>query len=397
MQVKKLLIFGGTFDPPHNGHINLLHNAIKKIKPDKTLVIPSYIPVHKEKSNTNATIRYEMCKCFLSLGESIEISGLEINRKGASYTIDTINILKNQFPQYDLYMAMGSDMLLYLKEWKEWKSILKNLIIVYQNRLESDRIKVEKYVKELQKFGGRFIMCSDNILEISSTKIRKNSKEMQNVPKEAQNIIDKNDLYKENNLKNISIKELRILAKKTLSKKRYEHTASVCDMAVFLAKKNNMKLKKVKISALLHDILKEKSKHELKDIFKDFDIEEILNKPEPLWHSFLGGIYVKEILGIDDEEIASAITCHTTAKCNMSKLDKVIFLADMVCEGREYPGLKKLRKIVNEDLDNGMIKALEMNIAFIKEKGKSVSFESIEALEYFKNNKTFGKDAINEQ
>ena len=183
----------------------------------------------------------------------------------------------------------------------------------------------------------------------------------------------------------IKINKIDKIVKETLSKKRYTHTINVCSMAKELAVIYGVDTEKAEISALLHDIMKEKTRPEILEIFpSNVEIQDILERQKSIWHGPLGALYTKEVLGITDPEILDAIACHSTARQDMTSLDKVLFLADMVCEERKYKGLEMLRKLAHQDLDKAMIKSLEMNIEFIKEKGNNIDNDSFVALKWLK-------------
>ena len=134
----KLLLFGGTFDPPHNGHVHLLQNAIAAVRPDRVVVMPAGTPPHKAASATPARWRLEMCRCFLPLHENLVVSDWEIKRAGKSYTVDTLAMLRREYPDAELFLCMGSDMLTSFTEWRDWQTILKSAALVVQSRTEGD-------------------------------------------------------------------------------------------------------------------------------------------------------------------------------------------------------------------------------------------------------------------
>lgn len=138
----KLLLFGGTFDPPHIGHMNLLRGAMQAVQPDLTIVMPAGVPPHKAASMTPGMWRYEMCACFLALekecGGRIEISDWEIHRQGRNYTIDTVTMLEQKYPGAELYLSVGSDMLLTFTEWRRWPELLQKATLVVESRCEGD-------------------------------------------------------------------------------------------------------------------------------------------------------------------------------------------------------------------------------------------------------------------
>ena len=131
----KIGIFGGTFDPPHIGHINICKEFLSRLSLDKLYVIPAFLPPHKEiKSNTPVNKRFEMCEiAFSPISSKIEISDVEIKREGKSYTADTISYFKSRGDD-DLYLLCGTDMLLTLDEWYNPKYIFENAIIVLARR-----------------------------------------------------------------------------------------------------------------------------------------------------------------------------------------------------------------------------------------------------------------------
>src|SRR5699024_3236974 len=143
----------------------------------------------------------------------------------------------------------------------------------------------------------------------------------------------------------VTVSEAEQLAKNTLSEKRFIHTINVKKMAVKLAKMNGVSEEKAAIAALLHDIAKEMPKDKLLQILEDNAIiaENAKNEAPAVWHGVCAAILAKNIYGVDDEDILSAIKFHTIGKKNMSALDKIIYMADMVCEERDYPEVETLR------------------------------------------------------
>ena len=105
----RVLLYGGTFDPPHEGHINLLRSAAQAVQPDRTILMPAGVPPHKAASATPAPLRLAMCRCFVQAWPGVQISDWEISRKGKSYTIDTVRMLGQRYPGARLYLCVGGD------------------------------------------------------------------------------------------------------------------------------------------------------------------------------------------------------------------------------------------------------------------------------------------------
>lgn len=175
----------------------------------------------------------------------------------------------------------------------------------------------------------------------------------------------------------------RRLAKKRLSAKRYQHTLNVRRMAVKLAKRWGADPEKAALAALLHDTAKELPREEMLQILNDNAImaENAQNRPLPVWHGICAAILAQTQWGVEDEEVLSAIRCHTTGKPGMSLLDEIVFLADMTSAERDYPEVDYLRKLEKEDIHRAMREALEMNLHWLEESGKPVDEETRAALE----------------
>ena len=182
----------------------------------------------------------------------------------------------------------------------------------------------------------------------------------------------------------LSIEEMKIYLKNNLIENRYIHTLGVVDTAIRLAKINGVDENKAEIAALAHDIAKNKTIYELKDILEKNNIELTYDEErnQELWHSMAGPIVAREVFGIQDEEILSAMRWHTTGKENMSKLDKVIYIADMIEPNRKFPGVDVLRRESFKDLNNGVFQGLNHTIGYLLSKGVPIDINSIKARNY---------------
>lgn len=167
-------------------------------------------------------------------------------------------------------------------------------------------------------------------------------------------------------------KEAKELVRSRLSDKRYEHTLNVKKMAVKLAKRYGADKDKAALAALLHDSAKEISKDEMRAIMREYPqyAEGGEERPTPVWHGVCAAILARTQWGVTDEAVLSAIACHTAGKPGMSKLDKIVYLADMTSKERDWPGVGKLRKLELEDLDAAMLMALERTNEFVRSQGK---------------------------
>ena len=167
-------------------------------------------------------------------------------------------------------------------------------------------------------------------------------------------------------------KQAKELVRSRLSDKRYEHTLNVKKMAVKLAKRYGADKDKAALAALLHDSAKEISKDEMRELMRAYPqyAEGGEERPTPVWHGVCAAILARTQWGVEDEAVLSAIACHTAGKPGMTKLDKIVYLADMTSKERDWPGVGKLRKLELKDLDAAMLAALKQTNDFVLSQGK---------------------------
>ena len=167
-------------------------------------------------------------------------------------------------------------------------------------------------------------------------------------------------------------KQAKELVRSRLSDKRYEHTLNVRKMAVKLAKRHDADEDRAALAALLHDAAKEIPKDEMRAIMKAHPeyAEGGEERPTPVWHGICAAILARTEWGVKDEAVLSAIACHTAGKPGMSKLDKILYLADMSSAERDWPGVNKLRKLERKDLDAAMLMALKQTNDFVLSQDK---------------------------
>ncbi|WP_294568727.1 nicotinate (nicotinamide) nucleotide adenylyltransferase [uncultured Subdoligranulum sp.] len=168
----KVLLFGGTFDPPHNGHMNNLRAALDLVQPDKAIVMPAGIPPHKAASATPGEVRLAMCRCFTALSPVVEVSDWEIRQGGRSYTVHTLEMLRDRFPEAELYLGVGSDMLLSFTRWRRWQEILSMATLVVESRRPGDGTALHTGAEALQAAGGRVLFAHAQSYPCASSDLR---------------------------------------------------------------------------------------------------------------------------------------------------------------------------------------------------------------------------------
>lgn len=169
------------------------------------------------------------------------------------------------------------------------------------------------------------------------------------------------------------------IVKEQLTEHRYLHTIGVMETAVTLAKQYGADEKKAELAAIFHDYAKFRSKAEMKAIIiAEGYPEDLLQYNAELWHAPVGAYLVQKEAGIADQEILDAIRYHTSGRPGMSLLEKIIYLADYIEPGRNFPGVDEVRALAKEDLEKALIKAVQNTILFLMRKNQPVYPDSFQ-------------------
>ena len=199
--MEKLILFGGTFDPPHMGHVALLRAAIETVRPDIVLVMPTGTPPHKGGRHADARVRMAMCRCFLPLFERTVISDDEIARGGKSYTVDTVRRLRERMPGVKIYLPLGSDMFATFRKWRDYRELLRSATLVVHSRRGDDAAALAELAESMRAEGGDIVIAPGEVLVLSSTLVREKMRRGEDVsrlvPAAALEIAGQYGLYRE--------------------------------------------------------------------------------------------------------------------------------------------------------------------------------------------------------
>ena len=389
----KIGIYGGTFNPPHNGHITAARSAVEKLGLEKLLLIPDKVPPHKvmPAGSANEQQRYEMTALAAgSIGKLAEVSSIELKRQGKSYTSDTLRELRAIYPDDTLYLLMGSDMFLSLHTWHEPEVICSLAHICAFSRLkdgEMDSFAAQKERLEWEYGAKVHIIVNDHVIELSSTDVREallGGKGKDLTPTAVFGYIEREHLYGTSvDLKNLSPNELRPIALSYLKPKRMPHVLGTEQEAAKLARMYGVDETKARVAALLHDCTKKLEMEEQLALCKEYGIEldELEQRALKLLHSRTGAELARRVFGVDDE-IYSAIRWHTTGRTNMTKLEKILYLADYIEPSRDFDDVEPLRKVVYKDLDKGLLLGLQMTVDEMEAMGNPVHHNTLDARNY---------------
>ena len=168
----RLLIYGGTFNPPHLGHIDALSCAAASLSADRCIVVPAGIPPHKALAEGSPTAEERLRLCELAFPDA-DVTPMELRREGKSYTVDTLREISRGNPGAELYFLVGTDMLLYMEQWYEFRSLFSLCTLTALPRADGDLAEIERYAAYLRKtYGARIEIIPKTPLPMDSTALR---------------------------------------------------------------------------------------------------------------------------------------------------------------------------------------------------------------------------------
>ena len=389
--MERIGIYGGTFNPPHTGHIGAGLQAMQALGLSMLYVIPDRIAPHKEIPEGSPTPeqRLQMLRLALDGEENVLVSDMELRREGKSYTFETVEQLRALHPNAELVLFMGTDMFLTFHEWRCPERILAqaSLGVFYRgDRGEEAAIAARK--AEMEAAGHKIYLVSNDVVEISSTNLRRMlifRCAAPFLPMSVGEYIRENSLYgADRNYKKLPMEELEQVVTGLLKPSRVNHVLGCRDTAVELAKRWGADETDAARAGILHDVTKALDGPlqltlcaEYGTILTDFEIKY----PKTL-HALTGALVAERIFG-ENEAVVNAIRHHTTGKADMSLLEKIIYVADYMEPNRDFPGVEDLRRLAFSDLDGALKLGLQMTLEHLKRQGAEVSPESRDALAYF--------------
>ena len=378
-------IYGGTFNPPHVGHIRAAEYAISALRLDRLMLIPACISPHKTLPESSPTPqqRLEMLRLAASPTD-IEVSDIELNRGGVSYTYETVAWLKEAHPEDELVLLMGTDMFLSFDSWRHPEKIMEKAALgVFYRGEKGEKESIIQQKSCLEGQGASVYLIENPVTEISSTELRRLitfrcAEDL--LPPGVGEYIQANGLYAKD-CRNLSEEQLEQVVVSLLKPNRVAHVLGCRDTAVSLAKRWGADENSAARAGLLHDITKALTTSQQLTLCEKYGI--ILDKfsyanPKTL-HALTGSAVAERIFG-EKADVVAAIASHTTGKGNMNTLEKVIYVADYMEPNRDFPGVEELRSLAYTDLDKALKLGLTMTVNLLKEQGREISPESQQAL-----------------
>lgn len=391
--MQRIGIFGGTFNPPHLGHIQAAKQARETLGLTKILFIPNRIAPHKAlpPDSPSPADRLHMLEIATGRETGMEASDLELRREGVSYTVDTLAALKEMHPEAELTLLMGTDMFLGFSKWKESETILKmaSLGVFYRGE-KGEKAAIDEKCRELMALGGQVKLVKNAVVPISSTQMRRLLAFRcadAFLPQGVGAYIREKGLYHTaDNWKNLPMERLEQVVISLLNPNRVAHVLGCRDTAVELAKRWGANETDAARAGILHDITKAIDgplQLTLCDAYGKILNDFSRRYPKTL-HALTGSMVAERIFG-ENEAVVDAIRSHTTGKADMNLLETIIYVADYMEPNRAFPGVEKLRALAYSDITGALKLGLEMTMEHLRDQGSEVSPESREALEYLRD------------
>lgn len=364
----KVGIFGGAFNPPHFTHLNIAAQAVKQLSLDKLLVIPTGDPPHKS-CDVDKYARLHMTElAFRSISDKIEVWDYEVTKSDKSYTVQTLRKVQSDFPQAELFLIIGGDSLKNFGKWycPDEIAAVSTIVVADRGRKTSART-IARIRRDYKANIIRLDMPAD---KISSTEIRLRYQfGMDNSEFVPQSVNE----YITDSVKYAEYRDITAKIQGYLTPERFRHTFYVVKRGLELA--SEQEHDKVFTACLLHDV----AKYIKPDGYAKYGFKKPVDMPNSVVHAFLGAEVAKRDFGITDSEILDAICYHSTAKPEMSRLAKILYVADKTEQTRNFP----TSHLLKGSLETKFKKCLKKAYEFCADRHDDVYCLSKQAVEYY--------------
>lgn len=382
-------IYGGTFDPPHLGHMRAAQAAMVLLGLDKLILIPAKTPPHKELKPDSASGEDRLAMTRLMADgmrdDRVAVSEIELEREGKSYTVDTLRQLRGERPNDTFFLLMGTDMFLTFQNWYQPECIVQLATLAPFARSKGDEEALRAHAAQLADTLGartRLVMLPE-ITELSSTQLREGlakGEETDRLWVQVWGYILRRGLYGvERDLKDLTDDELRAASWSMVWARRLPHIKGCEEEAVRLARRWGADERAARRAGILHDCTKYLTLEEHKAVCTRYGIplDPLEEESEKLLHSKTGAAMAKYVYG-ESDAVYQAIFYHTTGRAGMSLLEKILYTADYMEPNRDFPEVAELRRLAYEDLDAAVALGARLAVEEMREKGRVVHPNTLE-------------------
>lgn len=391
--MERIGIYGGTFDPPHLGHVRVAQFALKALDLDCLYVIPSCVPPHKKlrPGTPCSQQRLEMTQLAFSGQEKIRVSDLELLRGGTSYTVDTVRQIRKQYPLAKITLLMGSDTFQTFQKWNRWQEILKMAsLAVFCRGEENEQETLQAQRKAIEECGGKVTLLQNPVIPISSTQLRRLLAFQcadDFLPEQVTAYRKEKNLYQAaTDYRGLSMEALEKTVVSLLKPNRVAHVLGCRDTAADLAEKWGADPVDAARAGLLHDVTKALDGPLQITLCKCYGVslDRFSQENPKTLHALTGALVAQRIFG-ENQAVVDAICSHTTGKPQMNVLEKVLYVADYMEPNRNFDGVEEMRRLADTDLDGALKMGLEMTLTLLKEQGREISPASQQTYEWICN------------
>lgn len=386
-------IFGGSFNPPHSGHLLAVAEFRKKLALDQVLLIPAAQPPHKHLTagSPDARTRLELTRLAVSNLPFAKVSDLELRREGVSYTADTLAELHKCYPQDELFLLMGTDMFFTFQQWSRPEEIAKLATIAVAHRDEDDPQMLLDCAERLREScNANVILVENTYLTLSSTTVRAmlafGCGEEYLVPAVYNAIASKKLYYVHEELQRLPFERLAEISLSLHNPKRVPHVVGCSATAAMLAERYGADAIAARRAGILHDVTKALGGDEQLKLCKKYGIilDNFERKNTKLLHAKTGAAVASQIFG-ESDVVRDAIFWHTTGRADMTLQQKILYLADYMEPNRDFEGVEEMRRLAERDLDAALLFGLEMSLEQLKANGREIDANSLAALNFLKH------------
>ena len=379
--MKKMGLFGGSFDPIHQGHLEMALKLAERLELDGVVLMPTFVPPHKiRESMASAEHRLAMCRLAAQGHPLLQVSDLELTREGASFTVDTLEELSRLHPDTRWYLITGADMFVTLRTWYRFEDIARLAVLCTVPRAGTDTEKLNAYAADLQADGIECYVDPDPVTTVSSTQIRRCIAAGESltglVPQGVEEYIRQNGLYRQTEGMDTRTRDEQFIEiiRTRLSDYRFRHSLCVAEEARRLAVRYGADPDKAYTAGILHDIMKDTAPATQQALLEEYGVtpDPIEQSSPTLGHALSGAVFLKHILQLEDEDILQAVRYHTTGRAGMSLLEQVLFVADFTSADRNYPDVDVMRRYAEESLPKAIHYGVHYTIRSLMDEGRTV-------------------------
>lgn len=384
--MKKMGLFGGSFDPIHQGHMEMALRLADRLALDGVVLMPTFVPPHKiRETMAAAEHRLAMCRLAAEIDPRLQVSDLELRREGASFTVDTLGALHSQYPDTEWYLITGADMFTTLRTWHRFADIARMAVLCTVPRNGTDAAALRDYAAALEAEGIRCYVDDAPVLDVSSTDIRRRIAVGESleglVPAAVEEYIHRQGLYRQTDGMQIQTQDEQFTAiiRTRLGDYRFRHSLCVAEEARRLALRYGADADKAYTAGLLHDIMKDTAPAAQLQVLADYgeQLDAVEQQSPTLWHARTGAVFLRYVLKLADEEILQAVRYHTTGRAGMSLLEQVLFVADFTSADRDYPDVDVMRRYADESLVAAMRYGVDYTIRELLGHGNAVHPDTV--------------------